>query len=226
MKLVLQQVAVRGPVRLPYLAVDAAASLRAIEKDTGGLVYLDMWRDPVGCLLANRIRRSGLSPGYTPHSYGLAVDLDLKAVLDEKKIRYEDLLYVMKKRGWFCHRRDGQIGQPEAEHFNYLGDLAEKYLVKTTMDPTTWGRPAEERIFEKHGKDFRVTLPEAQRCLAKIGLYNGPFSDAYDAYTREAILAFQRTYDLVEDGTAGLTFCRVLSYVSASVELRPVSATS
>ncbi len=221
MKLVLQQVEVRGTVRLPYLSIDAAASLRTLERDMSGLVYTDMWRDPVGCMLARRVRHSSLSPGYTAHSYGLAVDLDLKTILDEKKIRYEDLLYVMKKRGWFCHRRDGQVDQAEAEHFNFLGDMGEKYIVKTSMDPVTWGRPAEERVYEIHGKDFQTSLPECQRLLAKIGLYNGPFTDTHDQYTREAILAFQRTWDLVDDGTANPTFCRVLSYVSATLELRP-----
>ncbi len=221
MKLVLQQLIVRGPARLPYLSLEAAASVRTLERDTGGLVYNDMWRDPIGCLLAKRVRRSSLSPGYTPHSYGLAIDLDLKTILDEKKIHYEDLLYLLKKRGWYCHRRDGQAGHQEAEHFNYLGDTAEKYLLKTTMDPTTWHRPGEEKIYEKHGKDFQTSLPEVQRLLAKVGLYNGPFTDTHDQYTREAILAFQRTWDLIDDGTANPSFCRVLSYVAATLELKP-----
>src|SRR4030067_628099 len=107
MKLVLQQVNVRGPARMKFLASDAAVSLAALERDTGGLVYNDLWRDPVASLQARRTRKTSQLPGYTTHGYGLGVDLDLKTILQEKQIRYEDLLYIMKKRGWLWHRRGG-----------------------------------------------------------------------------------------------------------------------
>ena len=206
------------------LAPDAAASLQSLERDTGGLVYLDIWRDPVASLLARRTRRGTQTLGYSTHGWGLAVDLDVATILDEKKISYETLLYIMKKRGWYCHRRDGYEGRPEAEHFNFLGDLAEKYLVKTTQDPTTWGRPAEERIYERHGTAFQVALPEVQERLAKIGLYCGEFTGQLDQYTREAILAFQRAYDLVEDGPASMSLCRALVFVTVDREYKPAPA--
>lgn len=219
MKLALQQVSVRGPARMKYLAVDAAAALNSLEKDTGGLVYIDMWRDPVDSLVARRTRKTSQIPGYSTHNYGLAIDLDLKTILDEKKIRYEDLLYLMKKRGWYCHRRDGEVSRPEAEHFNFLGDLAEKYLVKTTMDPTTWQRPAEERIYERYGKEFQLDIKTIQRLLSQINFYIGPFTGQLDPYTREGILAFQRAWDLVEDGTASPSLCRALSFVTCEKQM-------
>lgn len=222
MKLVLQQVSVRGPARMKFLATDAAASLAALERDTGGLVYIDMWRDPVDSLVARRTRKTSQLPGYSTHSYGLAIDLDLKTILDEKKIRYEDLLYLLKKRGWYCHRRDGISNKPEAEHFNYLGDLADKYLVKTTMDPTTWQRPAEERIYERFGKEFQLDLKTIQRLLSQINFYVGPFTGQLDTYTREAILAFQRAWDLVEDGLASPSLCRVLMFVTCEKPMLPL----
>jgi hypothetical protein len=225
MKLALQQLAVRGPARMKYLAPDAAVALHAVERDTDGLIYFDMWRDPTASLLARRTRKGSQLPGYTTHGFGLAVDLDLLATLDEKKIRYEDLLYIMRKRGWYCHRRDGEANLPESEHFNFLGELAEKYLVKTTMDPTTWQRPAEERIYERYGCHFQVDLPGVQKLLERAGFYVGPQSGQLDAYTREAILAFQRAWDLIEDGTASMTLCRALVFVTAERQLLPVAAT-
>lgn len=222
MKLVLQQLpTLRGSARARLLAPDAAASLLSLEKDTGGLVYVDIWRDAVASLLSRRLRKTSQLPSYSPHNYGFAVDLDVKAILDEKKILYEDLIYIMKKRGWFCHRRDGDGTKHEAGHFNYLGDLGERFIVKTTFDPATWQRPAEERIYELYGKEFQISLQTAQGLLTKAGFYNGETTETIDAYTREAILAFQRAWDLVEDGQMSMSFCRCLVFVTADRQVRP-----
>jgi hypothetical protein len=204
---------------MKFLAPDAATSLLTLEKDTGGLVYKDMWRDSVDSLLATRTRKTSQSPGYSTHGYGLAFDLDLKTVLDEKKISYEDLLYILKKRGWLCHRRDGDGSRHEAEHFNYLGDLSEKYLVKTTLNPTTWQRPAEEVIYERYGKNFQIDVRAVQLLLSQINFFTGPITAQLDQYTREAILAFQRAWNLVEDGTASPSLCRVLTFVTAEKDM-------
>lgn len=219
MKLVLRQLpeTVKGPARLKFLAPEAADALLALEKDSGGFTYTDFWRDPVGSLLAKRSRKTSQLPGYSAHGFGLALDIDL-SVLDEKKISYEDLLYFMKKRGWVCHRRDGDYTLPEAEHFNFLGHLSERYLIACTLDPTTWQKAAEERIFEKYGQDFQLTVPQVQEKLALLGLYRGAFSGQVDLYTREAILAFQRTWDLTENGLPDSVLCRVLAVVTADIQ--------
>lgn len=209
---------------MPYLAPDAAASLLAIEKDTDGLVYTDMWRDPLSSLLNRRTKRTSQLPGYSPHNYGLAVDLDVKTILEEKKIRYEDLLRILRKRGWVCHRRDGLLDEPESDHFNYLGELAEKYLVKCTMDPASWSNAAEMRIWERFGKDFQIELRDVQILLTKLRFYTGQITGTRDLYTREAILAFQRAWDLVQSGAPDMSTCRVLVYIMAERELSPAPA--
>lgn len=223
MKLVLQQLptSTRGTIRMPYLAPDAAAALLAVERDTDGLIYMDMWRDPMASLLARRTSRTSQLPGYSSHNYGLAVDLNVKAILDEKKIRYEDLLRIMKKRGWVCHRRDGQGDLNEANHFNFLGEYAEKYLVKCTMDPTTWQIAAELRIWERFGHEFQIDLKMVQVLLAKLKFYAGPVTGQKDQYTREAILAFQRAWDLIHSGSNDMTTCRALVVICAERELVP-----
>jgi hypothetical protein len=223
MKLVLQQLpsTLRGTARMKLLAPDAAESLLKLEKDTGGLVYADMWRDAVSSLLAKRTRRATQIPGYSSHNYGMGLDLDVKTILSEKKIRYEDLLHVMKKRGWYCHRRDGLDGQVDSDHFNFLGDAANQYLVKCTQDPITWDNAIEQRIFDKYQNDFQLSTKQAQELLAKIGFYAGESSGAGDLYTREAVMAFQRAWDLIENGLTDTTLCRVLAFVTAEKEFRP-----
>ena len=220
MKLELKQLtSFRGNVRMPFLAPEAATAFIILENDTGGLIYTDMWRDPTASLLAKRMKRVTQVPGYSLHNYGLAVDIDVKTYTNEKKIRYEDLLYLLKKRGWVCHRRDGEEDKPGSEHFNYLGPDADRYLTKCTMDPITWGYPAEMRILERFDKDFQLTAKDVQLKLAQLGLYTGIITGQFDMYTREAILAFQRAWDLIPTGSVDPSLCRVLAFVSSDRQM-------
>jgi hypothetical protein len=224
MRLILQGLpsTLRGETN-KYLAPEAAVSLLKLEEDIGPLEYREFWRGADGSLLARRTRKTSQIPGYSAHNYGLAFDLNLEKVLDEKKISYEDLLYVLAKRGWYCIRRDGLNVKPEGEHFNYLGEkkIAEQYLARTTQDPVTWDRAAEEKIYELYGKDFLYDASELQTKLKKLRMYTGIISGKIDQLTRESIKAFQRAWDLVEDGLTGFTFQRVLAFVSAEIDFLP-----
>ncbi len=217
MKLSLQQIQnVKGDARRTFLAPDAAVALAAIQNDADGLIYSEMWRDPVDSLLARRLK-SGPLVSYSPHNYGLAVDLNVDAILNQKKIRYEDLLWLMKRRGWYCFRRDGNQDQVGSEHFNFLGDQAEKYLAKSTQDPTTWPTIPELKIWDRYGQDFQMETKEVQVRLAKLGFFTEPFTGQRDMYTREAILAFQRAWDLTQTGSPDMTLCRTLAFVTADI---------
>jgi hypothetical protein len=224
MKLTLQHLpeGLRGGA-LKYLAPDAAASLLKLEEDFGPLDYKDFWRGPDGSLLARRIRRISQLPGYSAHNFGLAMDLDLEKILEEKKISYEDLLYLMAKRGWYCGRRDGQKINPEAEHFNFLGEKedSDRYLYCATGDPVTWQRVVEEKIYELYGDEFTYGLDVAQEQLRKLRFYSGEITGKLDMLTREAVMAFQRAWDMVVDGQTGFTFQRTLAFVSADLEFLP-----
>lgn len=218
MKLSLLQIPnVKGDAKRTFLASDAAIALAAIQNDTDGLIYSEMWRDSVDSLLARRLK-GGPLVSYSAHNYGLAVNLNVKTILEQKKITYEDLLWLMKRRGWYCFRRDKIPDQPGSEHFNFLGDQAEKYLAKSTQDPTTWSVVPELRIWARHGQDFQMETSEVQIKLAKLGLFTKPFTGQRDLYTREAILAFQRTWDLTQTGSPDLTLCRTLAFVTADIE--------
>jgi hypothetical protein len=100
-------------------------------------------------------------------------------------------------------------------------------LVKCTLDPITWDNPIEARIFERHGKDFQLSTRRAQELLTSIGFYNGDISGIGDLYTREAAMAFQRAWDLIESALLDTTTCRVLAFVTAEREVtlpRPPAA--
>lgn len=220
MKLILQQVAVQGPARMKYLSPNAAATLRLIEKETGGLVYNELWQDGVGVLRARRFHPERPRPGYAPNQFGIGLDLDLRASLAKKGMSYGNLLRAMTENGWYCYRRDGEAGGG-AEHFDYFGEHGLRYLMKTTLDPLTWPRAAEERIYDLHGTQFQLTLPQVQAGLAELHLYAGKLSGEHDDYTREAILALQRTWGLAEDGTVSTTVCRLVAVLTADLEIQP-----
>lgn len=220
MKILLKKIPnLKGDIRRPFLSHEAALAIQTIEKDTDGLIYKDMWRDAVATMAARRIRKSGQIPGYSPHNYGLSVDLDVEALLEQKKIRYEDLLWLMKKRGWYCFRRDGVEGQTGYDHFDYLGESADYYLSKCNQDPATWGNAIEIKIWEFYGQNFQASTKEVQLQLSKIGFFKEPFTEHRDMYTREAIMAFQRAWDLIQSGSPDMTLCRVLAFVTADVSI-------
>jgi hypothetical protein len=130
----------------------------------------------------------------------------------------------MKKRGWICFRRDGEPDKAESEHFNYLGSDPARYLEKCTADPITWSYPAELLILENYGKDFQLEPKDVQELLTKVFLYSGSITGQKDAYTREAILAFQRAWDLTQSGAIDMPLCRVLVYVTSERELLQLPA--
>lgn len=223
MNLVLQQLSgdLKGSARHKLLAPEAAISLAVLEKDTDGrLVYTKFWHDAVCTLMDKRTRIGSHLPGYDPHNYGLALNLDVPVILEQMKITYEDLLYVMKRRGWFCHRRDGSQEGPGVGHFNFIGDgNPDEYLKYASFDPISWDTPIETKIHEKHLTEFQLSPAQVQSALQKMGFFHGPANGEFDGYTREAILAFQRAWDLPESGTWNGALQRTLAFVSAEVTI-------
>ena len=218
MKIVLRQMEVQGSARWKLLCPDAAAALSSVDKETSGLLcYKEMWQDAVSSLLSRRLRKERPLPGYSANNYGLAVDLDLS----NSAICYRDILEAMKKYGWYCYRRDGEM-KAGYERFLFVGDLVEKYLRLSTYDPGTWDLPAELRIYDLYGTQFQITLPEAQKLLVKAGFYTAPVNGERDQYFRESLMAFQRAWGLSESGTLDTTTCRVLSFITAEQELRSI----
>ncbi len=223
MNLVLQQLStdLKGPARHKLLAPEAAVSLNVLEKDTDGkLIYTRLWNDATSTLMDKRTRVGSYLPGYDPHNFGLALNLDIPAILDQMKISYEDLLYVMKRRGWFCHRRDGSSEGAGAGHFNFIGDNnPDEYMKYASLDPLSWETPIETKIHEKYITEFQLSPAQVQSGLHEMKFYHGIANGEFDGYTREAILAFQRAWDLPESGTWNGALQRTLAFVSATVTI-------
>lgn len=212
------------PTRMRFLAPDVGPRLLELNKDTGGYIYTDMWRSADSSLAARRIKRGVQRPGYSPHGYGFAVDLDLYSIMKKYKVHYADIVEVMKAHGWYCHRRDGAgPDESEAWHFNYLGTGPDKYLAGAGVDvnrPGTWANAAEARIMERYRVDFALSPTQVQSILQQLKIYGGDVDgNISSALCREAIMAFQRAWDLDVDGVAGPTTQRTLAFVTADRQI-------
>lgn len=206
------------PRRMRYLAPDIGPKLLELDRATGGYIYTDMWRSADASLSARRIKRGVQRPGYSPHGYGLAVDLDLYGIMRTYRIHYGDIVEVMKAHGWFCHRRDGAgPDEMEAWHFNYLGEEPQKYLQHCDVDkPATWSSAAEARILERYGASFSMMPLQIQTVLAQLKFYGGELDGNLSSQLcREAVMAFQRAWDLDVDGDPGIMTQRTLAFVTA-----------
>jgi hypothetical protein len=211
----------RVPRRMRFLAPDVGPQLLMLDRDTGGYIYTDMWRSADASLQARRVKRGVQRPGYSPHGFGLAVDLDLYGIMKAYKIHYGDILEVMKAHGWYCHRRDG-LGPDEMEawHFNYLSTDPDRYLKHVDVDNhATWSNAVEARILERYGRDFALTPTEIQNTLKALKMYGGEVDGQLSSsLCREAIMAFQRAWDLDVDGDAGPMTQRTMAFVTADRE--------
>jgi hypothetical protein len=217
MKLVLQQMPnAKGPLRHPYLIPEAVEALQEVEKEAGQLIYADMWRDPVTQLLTKRLRPESPGLGYNGHSFGIGVDVVLGAL----QFPYDKLTKLMSRQGWYSYQKDGGVPKAGHGHFDFFGEKATRYLMKSSYDPNTWNLPVEEYIQEKFGEKFQVDLPEVQSLLVRIGYCRGPITKELDLYTREALLAFQRTWRLSESGQADPATCRALVLIASSAEFK------
>lgn len=217
------------PRRMRYLSPDAGPKLMAIEKATGGFIYTDMWRSPESSLQARRIKRGVQRPGYSSHGFGMAIDLDLEAIMKKYRFKYPQIVEIMKAHGWYCHRRDG-LGPEEMEawHFNYLGEDPQKYLSKTDINsPKTWSSAAEARILERYGLDFVLSSAQILGLLAQLRFYSGELDEPItSSLCRESVMAFQRAWDLDVDGDAGPMTQRTLAFVTSTRQITSLNPNS
>lgn len=205
------------PRRAALLHPRAAESFVALELDTGGLVYSDIWRSAESSLKAIETKEGTLPPGYSGHGYGLALDLAVDACLARLRCTYPDLLERLATHGWHCHRRDGERGS-EGWHFNYLGTGDQAAVIMAHCNPDvrgTWGQAAELAIqFSYPEVVERVEPNEIQMDLALLGLYHGTIDGELGRQSQAAAQAFSRAWRCPEHGQ---TFERTLRFVAAEI---------
>lgn len=206
------------PLRACKMHPPAAQALVALDLGTSGLLrFSDIFRGAMASLEAIRIKRGVQQPAYSHHNYGGAFDLDVERSLKATGMTYDKLLGKCASFGWFCHRRDRERGR-EDWHFNFLGPNPAKHLDLTSsswLRKSSWAAPAESRIMELYAPEFVLSPKDIQQALYEVRLYCGETDGNIGPLTTQAILAFQRTWSLQDDGVAGPRTQRVLAYVTA-----------
>lgn len=207
------------PERFLFLWPEAAESFARMERETGGLVYSDIFRSPRGSLEAVTAKRGAQPPSYSAHNFGLAFDVAVEETLRLRHWTYDLLLAKLEVYGWLCFRRDGAEGYRKSEswHFTFFGDAPAKYLGLAVTEG--WTAPVERRIQDLYGDGFRLADVEVQEGLARLGLYRGRVDGVLGPKSRVAVLAFQRAWKLAESGDADARTRRVLAIVAAEHEV-------
>ncbi len=199
-------------LRSLFLAPDAAKAFAALERDSGGLVYGEIFMSAEATLAAKDAGHETYEPSFSPHNYGLAFDLAVDRTLARTGRDYARLLEFLESFGWHCYRRDGQRGEQD-HHFTFLGKHAGGVLGSVDpRNPKTWARAAEHAIQHRYSAQMRLTPEQQQAAMEKLGLYHGTVDGVWGALSRQARLLFERQWLLTGLETS---FQRVLAFVSA-----------
>lgn len=206
------------PAKMARLHPDAAAAFAEAQKAAGVQIRVsDMFRTAEQSMMA-RAQKAGVQPaGFSLHNYGIAIDIATDDVLKATKLNKAKLDAFMQEHGWYCHRKDGKRGF-EDWHFNYLGkgEAAAPFL-KVSAGSTNTSAAGDAKIQSLYGEQLKLTPVEVQECLAHLKLYNGELDGLIGARSKEAIMAFQRTWRLQPSGQIDKKTERTLAYVSADI---------
>lgn len=163
------------------------------------LIVTDVYRSLVSQLEAYESGKRGVQrPGYSAHNFGLAIDLDVKAMMKLLDCDKAELDLWMDDRNWRCYRDDHKLG-PESWHYSFDAVLPGSKAVEGTI----------QNRFE--GEFTAMRAPEnTQAALAKLKLYNGDIDGKLGPISRRAIQVFQRQWKLSVDGKVGPETARML----------------
>lgn len=217
----------RLPPRMRYLHPAVAKMYSQIAP---WAVVSDMFRSPESSLAAVEAGRGAQPPSYSGHNYGLSIDLDLEASMENlaaflgigthrvDKKRLDD---EMAKAGFYCHRLDHKM-EFEAWHYNGLGNAGDGLPIDWPVIPPRGARTFDELeklIVRLYGADLRPTPREAQYMLKKLRLYSGEIDGDIGPLSKAAIKAFQRTWNMKVTGQMDARTARTLAYCTAEREM-------
>jgi len=206
------------PAKMARLHPDAAAAFKAAEAGLGIRIRVsDMFRTAEQSLQARATKKGVMPPGWSLHNYGIAIDIDTDNVLKATKLTKPALDKEMEEYGWYCHRKDGKRGF-EDWHFNFLGvgEAAAPFL-KVAASSTNTSSAGDAKILSLYKDALTLTPVEVQECLAHLKLYSGDLDGQIGPRSKEAIMAFQRTWRLQPSGQVDKKTERTLAYVSADI---------
>ena len=205
------------PAWMRYLHPLAADSVVQLERESGGLVYTDIWRTAEVSLWAMRQKSGVQPPGFSAHNYGLAIDFAVDPTLKKLGWDYPKFQAFLEQRNWFCHRRDGRRGS-EDWHFNFLPSGLSPSLVDAKR-PATWANPAEANILEHYADQLQPGPAEEQKMLRQLGLYNGDIDGLLGPNSRRAAEKFREKWGLPPAGQ-NQRYLRTLAFVTATRMLK------
>jgi hypothetical protein len=205
------------PARMSLLQHDAAAAFEAVQSLTGQRLRVsDMFRSPESSLQAMQEKRGVQPPGFSAHNFGLAIDIDVDAMLAALKCTKTVLDVTMASKGWYCHRRDHARGM-EDWHYNFLGDNAVRYLAGAS--PTSTSAAIEMRLVDQFRDDLVLLPEEVQEALTKLRFYAGAIDGSLGPRSKQAVAAFQRAWKLPETSLVDRRTERTLALVSCSFDI-------
>lgn len=206
------------PVRMSFLHPDATAAFKAAQAK-GPIRVSDMFRSAEESLRARATKQGVQPPGYSAHNYGLAIDVAVDDCLKTFGVNKPGFDSLMENAGWYCHRSDGKRGF-EDWHYNFLGKTPGKYIAG--LGTRTRDSAIEAYIRDLFGDDLKLTSEEAQVALAKMKFYRGEIDGIFGGGSAQALMAFQRAWELPATGKLDAKTERTLAYVSAEVsEVHP-----
>lgn len=210
------------PKWMRMLHPEAADSVLQLEKDSGGLVYNDVWRSAEVSLWAMKQKSGVMPPSFSGHNFGLSIDFAVEHTLKKLNWTYAQFLKFLEDRRWFCHRRDAALGS-ESWHFNFLPNG----LPVGTLDvkkPATWALPVEQRMLLLYSEQLLLTPSQVQAGLKQLKMYSGDVDGILGPISSSAISVFQRAWGLPVTGEPNKTTQRTLAFVTATKKITPVGA--
>jgi hypothetical protein len=208
------------PPSAALLHPEAADAYMKLQQETGKRLRVsDMFRTPESSLDAMQRKAGVQPPGWSGHNFGFSIDVDVDrnlATFGMTKAQFDDL---MKRYGWYCHRKDSNRGF-EDWHYNYFGtNGAEKPWLDACASSRVTSAGVEARIVATYGSSFTLNSVQIQTLLQKLKLYGGALDGILGPRSRAAILAFERTWKLPEDGNPDPRMMRTLATVAADLSI-------
>jgi len=210
------------PPSAALLHPDAVPAFLAVEAGTGKkLRCSDMFRSPEASLQAMMTKSGVQPPGYSGHNFGFSIDVATDACLKSFGMTKQAFDEMMASYGWYCHRKDHQRGS-EDWHFNHFGtgDAAAPWLAACAKSVVT-SAGVEAKMVATYGASFQLSNVELQTLLQKLKMYGGDLDGDIGPRSQQAILAFERAWQLPMDGVADAKMMRTLATVASEQSVSP-----
>ena len=190
-----------------FLHPEAGYFIMAIEKTGNRLRFSDMLRSAEASLKAVLTKKGTKAPSYSGHNYGLSIDIHVTDCMHRFSMSKAELDSFMNSYGWYCHRKDHDLG-PESWHYNFFGTGGEEKELLSVCGPESTSRGLEAKIQKLYGKDMLLSRTDTDGALQKLGFKT--FKD------------FQVKFGLPDTGTPDAKSMRTLAFCASTRDLQPL----